>query len=50
MRLPHLGPRHHATPDELRAAREVVESIRGEPHGEDGIRINFYLDAGWDTG
>jgi len=38
------------TPDELRAAREVVESIRGEPHGEDGIRINFYLEAGWDTG
>jgi hypothetical protein len=38
------------TPEELRAAREVVESIRGEPHGEDGIRINFYLEAGWDTG
>lgn len=38
------------TPDELRAAREVVESIRGEPHGEDGIRINFTLPCCWDTG
>jgi hypothetical protein len=38
------------TPDQLREAREVVESIHGEPHGEDGIRINFYLDGGWDTG
>jgi hypothetical protein len=38
------------TPDELSAAREVVESIRGEPYGEEGIRINFTLPAGWDTG
>ena len=38
------------TPYQLSAAREVVESIRGEPHGEDGIRINFYLEGGWDTG
>ena len=38
------------TPDELNAAREVLESIRGEPYGEDGIRINFTLPAGWDTG
>lgn len=38
------------TQDELSAAREVVESIRGEPYGEDGIRINFKLPFGWDTG
>lgn len=38
------------TPDELNAAREVLESIRGQSFGEDGIRINFTLPAGWDTG
>ena len=38
------------TPDELSAAREVLESIRGQPFGQDGIRINFTLPAGWDTG
>jgi hypothetical protein len=38
------------TPDELNAAREVLESIRGQPFGEDGIRIIFTLPAGWDTG
>lgn len=38
------------TPDELSAARQVVESIRGEPYGEDGIRINFTLPDGWDAG
>ncbi|HEX5913924.1 MAG TPA: hypothetical protein VFY54_12410 [Rubrobacter sp.] len=38
------------TPDELSAARGVVESIRGEPYGEDGIRIVFTLPFGWDTG
>jgi hypothetical protein len=38
------------TPDELREARAVVESILGEPHGEDGIRINFTLPCCWDTG
>lgn len=38
------------TPDELGAAREVLESIRGQPFGQDGIRINFTLPAGWDTG
>jgi hypothetical protein len=38
------------TPDELRAAREVVESVRGEPNGENGVRINFELPHGWDTG
>jgi hypothetical protein len=39
-----------ATALELSAARQVVESIRGEPNGEDGIRINFELPFGWDTG
>ena len=38
------------TQDELSAARDVVESIRGHPIREDGIRINFTLPAGWDTG
>lgn len=38
------------TPDELDAARQVVESIRGQPFGDDGIRINFTLPEGWDTG
>jgi hypothetical protein len=38
------------TEEELAAGREIVESIRGQPHGEDGIRINFTLPAGWDTG
>lgn len=43
---------------ELSAAREVVESIRGQPvefilgqpNGRDGIRIIYTLPAGWDTG
>jgi hypothetical protein len=35
---------------ELAAGRQIVESIRGQPYGEDGIRINFTLPAGWDTG
>ena len=38
------------TQEELQAARQVVESIRAEPHGHDGIRINFSLPRGWDTG
>jgi hypothetical protein len=38
------------TPDELEAGRQVVESIRGQPFGPNGIRINFTLPAGWDTG
>lgn len=41
---------HTTTPGELRAARDVVESIRGELHGEDGIRINYTLPCCWDTG
>ena len=38
------------TPDQRTATHQVVESIRGRPYGEDGIRINFDLPAGWDTG
>ena len=38
------------TADELDAARQVVESIRGQVHGEGGIRIIFTLPEGWDTG
>ena len=38
------------TEKELAAGREIVESIRGQPYGEDGIRINFTLPPGWDTG
>jgi hypothetical protein len=37
------------TMDELDAARQVVESIRGQAYGR-GIRIIFTLPAGWDTG
>lgn len=40
----------HTTHDELEAARQVVESIRGEPVGPDGIWIQFTLPEGWDTG
>jgi hypothetical protein len=38
------------TQDELEAARQVVESIRAQPFGPDGIRMNFTLPEGWDTG
>lgn len=38
------------TPGELEEARQVIESIRGEPFGVNGIRINFTLPARWDTG
>lgn len=38
------------TPDELEAARRVLETFRGQPYGPDGIRINFTLPDGWDTG
>jgi hypothetical protein len=37
------------TPDELDAARQVVEAIRGQTYGS-GIRIVFTLAEGWDTG
>jgi hypothetical protein len=37
------------TPDELDAARQVVESIRGQAYGS-GIRIIFALPESWDTG
>jgi hypothetical protein len=35
------------TAEELSVGRDVVESIRAEPHGADGIRIVF-TSAGWD--
>lgn len=35
---------------ELAESRQIVESIRGQPYGENGIRITFTLPAGWDTG
>ncbi|HLC03113.1 MAG TPA: hypothetical protein VJK02_08765 [Anaerolineales bacterium] len=35
---------------ELDAALRVVESIRGQPFGPDGIRINFTITTLWDTG
>ena len=38
------------TQSELEAARQVVESLRGQPIGRDGIRITFTLPDGWDTG
>jgi hypothetical protein len=38
------------TPAELEAARQVIESIRGQAYGENGIRIVFTLPEGWDTG
>ena len=38
------------TEEELAAGRQIVESIRGQPHGEDGIRINYTLPARWDIG
>ena len=39
-----------STQDELEAARQVLESLRAQPFGPDGIRINFTLPRGWDTG
>lgn len=38
------------TPDELSSARQVVDSIRGQAHGANGVRIIFTLPGGWDTG
>jgi hypothetical protein len=35
---------------EVEAARQVLESLRGEARGERHIRINFTLPEGWDTG
>lgn len=40
----------YTTQDELEAARQVVQSIRGQPLGRDGVLINFTLPEGWDTG
>jgi hypothetical protein len=39
-----------STPEELDAARQVVESIRGQAFGANGIRIVFTLPEGWDIG
>jgi hypothetical protein len=36
--------------DELRAALEIVDTIRAQPVGRQGIRITFRLPDGWDTG
>jgi hypothetical protein len=38
------------TEEELAAGRQIVGSIRGQPNGENGIRINFTLPEHWDTG
>jgi hypothetical protein len=38
------------TQEQLEAARQVVESIRGQPFGPNGIRIIFTLPEGWDRG
>jgi hypothetical protein len=38
------------TQDELESARQVLESLRSQPVGSDGIRITFTLPANWDTG
>lgn len=38
------------TQAELDAGRAVVESIRAQPIGPNGIRIVFTLPGGWDTG
>jgi len=38
------------TDEELAAGRQIVESIRARPHGQDGLQINFTLPRGWDTG
>jgi hypothetical protein len=38
------------TQPELDDLHRIVESIRGEPTGDDGVRINFTLPDGWDTG
>ena len=39
-----------STQDELESARQVLESLRSQPIGPHGIRINFTLPDGWDTG
>ncbi len=38
------------TQEELEAARQVVESMRGRAVGPNSIQINFTLADGWDTG
>ena len=42
---------HPTTTDRDRAAAfEILETLRPEPNGPDGIRIIFTLRDGWDTG
>ena len=36
--------------EQLASARQIVDSIRGQPYGEDGIRINFTVPDHWDIG
>ena len=38
------------TEDELREAVEILDTIRAEPIGSNGVRMTFTLPAGWDTG
>lgn len=38
------------TEEEIRSALDVLETIRAQPIGADGVRITFTLPAGWDTG
>lgn len=38
------------TEDELREAVDMVDTIRAQPIGSNGVRITFTLPAGWDTG
>jgi hypothetical protein len=43
--------RHPTTTDaDLRAVRDILETIKAQPIGEQAIRITFTLPAGWDTG
>lgn len=38
------------TQAELDSLRTIVETVRGQAFGENGLRITFTLPAGWDTG
>jgi hypothetical protein len=38
------------TDDEIDTAARILDTLRAEHIGEDGIRIVFTLDGGWDTG
>jgi hypothetical protein len=39
-----------SAPEDIRAARAVVESIRAEPVGSNQVRVVFTTEGGWDTG